>query len=43
MGEIDRPQVAAIVGAPGHICGVSAKLVVVVVLLFSVLVQGLAR
>ena len=29
--------------APGHICGVSAKLVVVVVLLFSVLVQGLTR
>ena len=29
--------------APGHICGVSAMLVVVVVLLFSVLVQGLTR
>ena len=29
--------------APGHICGVSAKLVVVVVLLFSVLVQGLTK
>ena len=29
--------------APGHICGVSVMLVVVVVLLFSVLVQGLTR
>ena len=29
--------------APGHICGVSTKLVVVVVLLFSVLVQGLTK
>ena len=29
--------------APGHICGVSAMLVVVVVLLFSVLVQGLTK
>ena len=29
--------------APGHICGVSAMLVVVVVLLFSVLIQGLTR
>ena len=48
VGEINRPQVAAIVvanspWAPGHICGVSAKLVVVVVLLFSVLMQGLTR
>ena len=29
--------------APGHICGVSTKLVVVVVLLFSVLVQALTK
>ena len=29
--------------APGHICGVSVMLVVVVVLLFSVLVQGLTK
>ena len=29
--------------APGHICGVSAMLVVVVVLLFLVLMQGLTR
>ena len=29
--------------APGHICGVSTKLVVVVVLLFSVLMQGLTK
>ena len=30
-------------GAPGHMCGVSVMLVVVVVLLFSVLVQGLTK
>ena len=29
--------------APGHICGVSVKLVFVVVLLFLVLVQGLTK
>ena len=29
--------------APGHICGISVKLVVVVVLLFLVLVQGLTK
>ena len=29
--------------APGHICGVSVMLVVVVVLLFLVLVQGLTK
>ena len=29
--------------APGHICGVLTKLVVMVVLLFSVLVQGLTK
>ena len=29
--------------APGHICGVSVMLMVVVVLLFSVLVQGLTK
>ena len=48
VGEINRPQTATDVvanspWAPGHICGVSLILVVVVVLLFSVLVQGLTR
>ena len=49
VGEISIPRAADSYGglnspwAPGHICGVSTMLVVVVVLLFSVLVQGLAR
>ena len=47
VGEISGPQTADSYGgytvpwAPGHVCGVSTMLVVVVVLLFSVLVQGL--
>ena len=49
VGEISGPQTADSYGelhspwAPGHVCGVSAVLLVVVVLLFSVLVQGLTR
>ena len=49
MGEISGPQTADSYGgytvpwAPGHVRGVSTMLVVVVVLLLSVLVQGLTR
>ena len=49
MGEINRPQTVCMVMVieqslgSCHICGVSIMLVVVVVLLFLVLVQGLTK
>ena len=47
MGSVDLRQLmwwwSNSPWAPGHICGVSVMLMVVVVLLFSVLVQGLTK